>query len=736
MGDNLSTVNLGNNKKALQIAAGVDFTCAILDDSSLKCWGNNQYGQLGLGNTDDVGRAASDMGENLQSVDLGTGRYATYVSLGKDHACALLDNSTVKCWGRNSGGLLGLGNTDSKGFEPNTMGDNLLAINLGTGRTARQVEVANNHTCVILDNSTVKCWGDGQNGALATGGVDDLGAGPNDLGDFLDAIDLGTGRTAMHISMGLSSTCALLDNSDIKCWGNNSSGELGLGDENNRGDQSGEMGDTLDAISLGTGLKALKIASGNSHQCAIVNNSALKCWGVGSAGQLGQGNSNTSGDAPDEMGDNLKTVDLGFTGRLVRQVDAGAEFACAITGESTVKCWGDNSKGQVGIGSAEAFLGDDTDEMRGDLNSVDLGTGRFARNISVGGEFACAVLDTSDVKCWGFNDQGQLGQGNTDSIGAGATDMSTLNAIDLNGSKTSRIVAGTKHACATLSDSSIKCWGDGTSGQLGDGNYSSLGDEGSEMGGNLSSIILGGNNLGTNQSLAASESHSCAILGDSTVKCWGDGGFGKLGQESDTNSPDPNALTAINLGTNLKARVIETSKDNSCAILNDSTVKCWGLGSVGVGGQGDTNDIGAEASTMGDNLNPIDLGTAKTSYQLSMGDTFACSLLDDSSIKCWGTAGDGEFGEGDGAASVAGTGSGQMGDALATIDLGTNRFATQVSCGSEYVCALLDDSQVKCWGKNANAQLGIGDQNTRGNDPGEMGNNLDEVLLFEPDITQ
>ncbi len=130
------------------------------------------------------------------------------------------------------------------------MGDNLTAINLGSGRTASAIATGNNHTCVVLDNASVKCWGLNDSGQLGFGDTNNRGDGSNEMGNNLTAIDLGTGRTAMAITAGYGHTCAILDNASIKCWGLNDSGQLGRGNTNKLGDGSNEMGDNLPVISL------------------------------------------------------------------------------------------------------------------------------------------------------------------------------------------------------------------------------------------------------------------------------------------------------------------------------------------------------------------------------------------------------------------------------------------------------------------------------------------------------
>jgi len=252
-----------------------------------------------------------EMGDNLPAVDLGTGRTATAIAVGIYHTCAILDDASVKCWGSGSRGQLGLGNTNNRGDSSGEMGDNLPTVDLGTGRSATAIAAAQYHTCALLDNKSVKCWGNTGYGQLGLGDENNRGDAPGEMGDNLPAVDLGTGRTATAIATGDSHTCALLDNKSVKCWGYNGYGQLGLGDTSNRGDASGEMGDNLPAVDLGTGRTATAVAVGIYHTCAFLDDTSVKCWGINVSGQLGLGDANYRGDASGEMGNNLPAADLG-----------------------------------------------------------------------------------------------------------------------------------------------------------------------------------------------------------------------------------------------------------------------------------------------------------------------------------------------------------------------------------------------------------------------------------------
>ena len=195
----------------------------------MKCWGRNVWGQLGKTQTGNTGDGAGEMGDFLPAIDVGTQDAVTAVATGAAHTCAILDTGAVKCWGDNASGKLGLGDTIDRGDMAGQMGAVLPAVDLGTGRTATAIAAGGNHTCAILDTGAVKCWGENGSGQLGQGNTADRGDGPGEMGDNLAPIDLGTGRTATAIAAGAGHTCAVLDDGDIKCWGQNGSGQLGPG---------------------------------------------------------------------------------------------------------------------------------------------------------------------------------------------------------------------------------------------------------------------------------------------------------------------------------------------------------------------------------------------------------------------------------------------------------------------------------------------------------------------------
>jgi hypothetical protein len=325
----------------------------------------------------------------------------------------LLDNFTVKCWGRSTYGQLGYGDTVSRGDGAGEMAA-LVAIDFGAGRTATAIAVGSLHSCALLDNSAVKCWGRNQYGQLGYGDTDSRGDGAGEMGDALLAINFGAGRTARAIAAGKYFTCALLDNFAVTCWGANTGGQLGLGDTAERTSPT-----ALAAIDFGSGLTARAISAGDDHVCAILDDGALKCWGSAGNGRLGSGGTSNIGDGTNEMGTNLAAVSLGSSGTAIA-VSAGQAHTCVVFTSTEVKCQ-----------DSQTTLGDLPSEMGTNLPAIDLGLGRTALAVSAGAEHTCALLDNATLKCWGSGDSGRRGSSNMSNVGGSSGDMAELAAVNL-----------------------------------------------------------------------------------------------------------------------------------------------------------------------------------------------------------------------------------------------------------------------------------------------------------------
>ncbi|HQZ84314.1 MAG TPA: hypothetical protein PLB21_01625 [Actinomycetota bacterium] len=436
---------------ATKVVGGEAHTCAILSSKALKCWGANGNGQLGQGDTKARGDQPGEMGAALPPIDLGKGRTVLDVAAGGAHTCAVLDNGAVKCWGLNRTGQLGLGDATQRGSAAGQMGDNLPAVNLGAGMTAVAITAGKQHTCAVLKSGAVKCWGYNARGELGLGTTTTMGINASQMGDNLPAVKLGNGRSATTISAGWYFNCAVLDNRSVKCWGFNNYGQLGVGTTVNQGTQPSQMGDNLKAVPLGTDAKGMPaeaedVSAGGGHVCAQIDqpadrkrdNNTVKCWGDNEQGQLGQGDTRNRGDQPNELGDALPAIALGTaTTTEVNDVVAGGFQTCALLGiggkkKEAVKCFGGNDQGQLGLGNT-TNRGDAAGEMGDALPAVSLDKVKDILAIGAGGWQSCAILDsTRGLKCWGKNETGQLGIGNTVNRGDKPGQMgSALPAVDL-----------------------------------------------------------------------------------------------------------------------------------------------------------------------------------------------------------------------------------------------------------------------------------------------------------------
>ncbi len=411
--------------RPVALLGGGRHACALLAGGALKCWGGGTFGQLGQEEMLDRGDGAGEMGALLKETRLGAGRVAVSIATGYESTCALLQDGAVKCFGRNGSGILGNGDglVSSLGGAAGSMGDALPVLNLGINRVAVALAGGDNHMCAIFVDGAVKCWGNNQYGQLGLGDKVNRGDGPGQMGQALPVVALGAGRRALQLAAGAFHTCAVLDNGTLKCWGRNSAGQLGQETRIDRGGAAGDMGDPLPAVKLGAGRFALEVSCGYAHTCVRLDDGTAKCWGSNASGVLGQGSAAADlGAGANELGDNLRPIALG-AGRTVRQIVSAELHACALLDNGDTKCWGSNANGRLGQGDTTA-RGAQASQMGDALLPVRLGVGRKATLLAgTRSGFTCARLDNGDTKCWGSNSAGRLGQGDAAERGSAAAHM-------------------------------------------------------------------------------------------------------------------------------------------------------------------------------------------------------------------------------------------------------------------------------------------------------------------------
>jgi len=375
--------------KVLSIATGGGHSCAVFE-GGLKCWGSNFLGMLGLEDSESRGDGPGEMGDNLPFVNLGQARVVSVMPGTDSHTCALLTGGRVKCWGDNDFGQLGIEIFTDRGGRPAEMGDQLPFVNLGSGRSAQQLAAGANHTCAILDDGSLKCWGSNKNGQLGLGDVLLRGSSQGDMGDNLPAVQLGSSRVR-QIAAGSVHTCALLDDAGIiKCWG----WDFGFQDAPVMPDSP------LAVVNLG-GLVAFEVVAGGISSCASLSDGTVRCWTVPNHAY-----EPVQPYPPVSFGSSAAARHLGIAGGR----------GCALLGDASVWCWEIRSPS----GAPRA-------------TQIQLGPGRSALQMATSGgrerHHGCALLDDDSVKCWGLNDQGQLGVGDATSRNGSVTEP--LLAVDL-----------------------------------------------------------------------------------------------------------------------------------------------------------------------------------------------------------------------------------------------------------------------------------------------------------------
>jgi alpha-tubulin suppressor-like RCC1 family protein len=296
---------------------------------------------------------------------------------------------------------------------------------------------------------------------------------------------------------------------------------------------------------LGLSSGVIAIAAGRYHTCALTSGGGVRCWGFNGSGQLGDGTATNR----------LTPVNVVGLSSGVVAIAAGNDHTCARTSGGGVKCWGSNGSGQLGDGTTTYRLTP--------VNVVGLSSGVIA--IATGGWHTCALTSSGGVRCWGFNLFGQLGDGTT-------TSRSTpVNVVGLS-SGVAAIAAGELHTCARTTTGGVRCWGDNSSGQLGDGTTTDRSIPVNVVG--LSSGVA---------AIAAGSYHTCALISGGGVRCWGNNWYGQLGDGTWTSRNTP--VDVVGLSSGVVA--VTAGKWHTCALTSGGGVKCWGYNYDGQLGNGE-----------------------------------------------------------------------------------------------------------------------------------------------------
>ncbi len=501
-------------------AANRSFTCGVTEGGTLKCWGDNTYSQLGDGTTS----------QSNSPVDVGSGY--SKVSAGGAGACAVDTSDGLMCWGKMQA-------TNDLSTSSSSYPSSIVPTAIDSGETYTSVAAGGEHRCAITLSGVLKCWGASTNGALGDGVSD----------TFTSPVEIDPGTTYDSVSVSSTHTCARTGVGqaigEVRCWGDNFSGQLGDGQGHTRTHPLALTAQTeFKSISAGggwwlalpIGYSALSVA----HTCGVTATDQAVCWGSNEYNQVGNA----------EDSDATTPVEID-AGEAYLKIASGSNFSCGITPAGALKCWGDDFYEQLGLGAGEQDSGR---PLQVDSSIyIDVAAGG-----SLDRAHACAIRDDGSAYCWGSNDHFQLGKGGTAETPQPVSGGETFTQLSL----------GEAHSCGVTPEGGLYCWGGNASGQLGDGGTSS---SSAPVRPDLDPYLL----------VDAGYAHTCAITTGGELRCWGANASGQLGDGTTTQRLSP---VVIDSGTAYRA--VSAGDTHTCGITSDGALKCWGSGAFGLLGEG------------------------------------------------------------------------------------------------------------------------------------------------------
>lgn len=341
------------------------------------------------------------------------------------------------------------------------------------------------------------------------------------------------------------------------------------------------------------------LAVGGFHSCYVTMLGGVQCWGNNAFGELGDG---TTSDSP------VPVYVSGFVSGVQAAATPGyvGDFTCLLTAGSGVKCWGDNTYGELGDGTGlNSLVPVDVAGLSSGVSAITAGGG--------GGGHACALTDTGSVSCWGYNASGQLGDGST---------ANRLSPVPVSGlADATAVSAGGTHTCAMTSTGGLKCWGRNVWGTLGNGTTVDSTTP-VDVSGLTSDVVA----------VAGGSDHTCALTSGGGVKCWGYNGAGQLGNNTTTQNSVPVDVSGLASGV----QAISAGLLHSCALLTDGTAKCWGWNFHGQLGDGTTVT----------RLTPVTVSGLADGVAIGAGAVHTCALREANGVACWGRNDFGQLGDG------------------------------------------------------------------------------------------
>jgi prepilin-type N-terminal cleavage/methylation domain-containing protein len=568
------------------IKSNVETFCGLASNSRVYCWGGNYFGAIGNDSTINVNRPTAVLSGSMPAdvviKDLAVGGY---------HACAVSTLNNIYCWGYNSNGSLSNGTFNQSGI-PTTA----LKGEIPSDAVIESIYSGWYVTCVITDNTETYCWGENINQTLGNNTMTNSNT-PVKITNLVIPDD----TKILSVEIAVSSACAITTkNGSIYCWGDNMSGELGLGITNNRNSPTlthdGE---------IPNGVSVIKSVTSNFFGCLLASNEKAYCWGHTPVG--------LDANTPIEIEHGSTPSNVTF-----KDISAGWSDLCLIGSDEWLYCLGSNNHGSVGNGSSTAV---------NSLVPISRGAipeGVTIKKVSSGGYHNCVLGSDKKVYCWGHNTYGSLGNGNTT---ASSVPVEVLQGAIPDGITIEYLAdmsSGGYHNCVIGSNNSTYCWGRNNYGQLGDNSVINK----------TSPVLISAGNIPSGtyaRSVSSGIYNTCINASNNLIYCWGLNDKYQLGWNTLNYVTTPRSTARGEIPTGIIKQLI-TGRDRTCAIASNDKAYCWGSDEFGSLGHGDWGDYSylPRMVVNGESVN----GTFKS---ISPGFLFTCGTSVDNKSYCWGS---------------------------------------------------------------------------------------------------
>jgi alpha-tubulin suppressor-like RCC1 family protein len=676
-----------------EITVGANHACGLTPTGEAYCWGNNYYGQLG---NSDLGYITDTYHPPTLVMAPGGATWSA-LSAGYRYTCGITADRLGYCWGWNQYSKLGVANDPFLLRVPGAVRN---------GYRWQAISTSTNTTCGVTTGGAALCWGFERtwNGSAFTGSDTSAPTTVSAAGGLI----VGSVR---DISVAVAHACAVTTSNRAYCWGDNSYGKLGLGSTTHYNEPR--------PVSAVTGLAVTSVSSVTTNAgstCALSTEQVVFCWGYNDYGALG------TGDTTQRTTPHPVTTSSGMPQGAIRSVVSSESGMCTVDQTNTVRCWGYSSgglgdglaiarttptltvrvpagvevaslamaRGALGTMSKGCFLSTDGQAWcwySGDPGFTSLASimepaapglasppaGRQWAQLAAGWLHSCGLDTTRAMWCWGDNEWGQLGTGDT---------VSSPHPILVTGlGAVATISAFGPTTCAITVAGAPYCWGPNWNGELGTGDTTAR----------LTPTKVSVSALATRTftSIAPSDSHTCALDTARRAWCWGFNGSGRLGTGDQAARLNPTLVTTA-AGPAPEFVEVRTGVAHTCAIDTQQRGWCWGqngLGQLGI------------SSTVHQSY-PTQI-TVSAFTSVSPGDSHTCGLSTDGTAYCWGYNDYGQLGTGD-----------QVNRSEPTVVAGLQNLVA-VSSGYRRACAADQAGNAWCWGLGSRGALGTGDTANR-----------------------